>query len=310
MTNSDNSLVDFVKNTFGDSEAKKLKNIHTGGLSNSKGGRYESFYHLYKIFEIAGQNDCQFDKHIVEAQAFGFIDDLVHIDFTNNSRTNYQAKNSDNSTADWTEEISSRVNYQIKIDTEFHKAQHSFNHLLVSSLEKFNNNQLRIPNSLKANAYCTHFPDYQTLIELGKNPTLKVNVIKLIDSESKSDIDYAIKLIDGCIKADNNQTLENIFKQAESKANPNPFIVFKKFEQQKALPQWLLTKLEDFADKIASSEIRCDRFILKTKSGLEAQAPIDKILSASISEIEAIIDLKHLYEFILRKEAEILHSST
>ena len=118
MTNSDNSLVDFVKKTFGDSEAKKLKNIHTGGLSNRKGGRYESFYHLYKIFEIAGQNDCQFDKHIIEAQSLGFIDDLVHIDFTNNSRTNYQAKNSDNSTADWTEEISSRVNYQIKIDTE------------------------------------------------------------------------------------------------------------------------------------------------------------------------------------------------
>lgn len=102
----------------------------------------------------------------------------------------------------------------------------------------------------------------------------------------------------------------SLYSAIALKANPNPFIVFKKFEQQKALPQWLLTKLEDFADKIASSEIRCDRFILKTKSGLEAQAPIDKILSASISEIEAIIDLKHLYEFILRKEAEILHSST
>lgn len=54
-------------------------------------------------------------KHIIEAQSlFGFIDDLVHIDFTNKSRTNYQAKNSDSSTADWTEEISNRVKYQIK----------------------------------------------------------------------------------------------------------------------------------------------------------------------------------------------------
>ncbi|BBI69840.1 hypothetical protein PKHYL_40310 [Psychrobacter sp. KH172YL61] len=52
-------------------------------------------------------------------------------------------------------------------------------------------------------------------------------IAKLIERPSSSECDYAAILINGVLQAGKHKTIEDIFKQAESDANPNPFIKFR-----------------------------------------------------------------------------------
>ncbi len=101
MKNDNQSLIDFVRITFGEDTATKLKNVHQGGLNNSKGRDYENFFQLYKVFEIASKDNCDFSKHLVATQVMGFVDDICYCDEEHSIKYNYQAKNSDGATSDY-----------------------------------------------------------------------------------------------------------------------------------------------------------------------------------------------------------------
>lgn len=303
MSNEEQELLDYVAKKFGESVKGKMQRIRTGGDSNYKGNIFESYFHLFKIFEIAASESCEFDKHFIHAQALGFIDDLVHINAVTNERFNYQAKNSENSVSDWNDDVTDRVKKQIDIDKEFHQAKNSYNYLLVSSEKKYKNNQSKIPKELSASAYCIHFPETRNFVELIDKTEIGKHVSTLINDVTPSNIAYAMNLIYGCMHSHQNQSLEEIFKKAECHARPNIFKAFKLFEEAKKLPIWLIEILERFN---VNYHFYDDNLQLETQSGFKVNTPLSKLEDLTIDEISSVIDVKSLFKLCMSKMAQDL----
>jgi hypothetical protein len=104
-------LVEFVHDSYGPEVAEKLRRIRTGGDNNQKGGLYEDFFAVARICAIAAHEE-QLDQFEISSQELAFVDDLCIRDNSQKLKTNYQAKNSFGSAADWTDEIEERFRLQ------------------------------------------------------------------------------------------------------------------------------------------------------------------------------------------------------
>lgn len=246
----DKHILDYVHQNFGKAACLNLKNIHQGGLNNSKGRDYENYFQLFKAFEIAAQDDIDLDKQILANQVLGFVDDICHIDNDQLIKYNYQAKNSSGSAADWTPEISDRFAKQWLIDTDCYQMAKSINCLLVSDKVKALQNLSKIPLHLVDKDTCQHFAYHPTLYELVYQTPLSQFIQKLINNNNRSNIDYAAKLILGVLQSNHYQSVADIFTQAQAEGHPNPFVKFRVSEGTLLLPDWLQQLLTNASPSI------------------------------------------------------------
>lgn len=264
----------FVENNLGTDKLKQLKNIHQGGINNSKGTQYEQYYLLFKIFEIANNPTLDLSKQYLKTQVYGFVDDIVYFDHHNNIKHNYQAKNSDGKTSDWTDEHEQRFAQQIKIDLDFFKYQNSYCYLLVSNINKANVNKDKITHT---NFSCEFFPYYKNLVELLEYEPFKTYVDGLIGlNPTHADRHFATSLILGMLSNDKLGSVKNIFENAQSEAYPNPFVKFGQSNQ--TMPNWLVKGLEGLKQHI-QYELHYGRLKVKFNQGLELSVDVDMLLS-------------------------------
>lgn len=244
------SLEQFVSHTFGLEQLLQLKRIHQGGQNNSKGNTYEQYYLLFKSFEIASQDHLDLTQHYLQSQTYAFVDDICYIDQEQHIKHNYQAKNSSGSSANWTDEMQQRFLQQKHIDIDFLKFKQSKNYLLVSDTKKAQANQQTIQQTEHNDFYCEFFPYYPQLAQLLDDDRFKSYIDRLIiPNATPSDRDFAVRLILSAFNGEQ-QSIYELFKKAESDANPNPFIKFRQHVLND-IPVWLQETLEQFQSNIS-----------------------------------------------------------
>lgn len=289
-------IIDFVHNNYGEPASKNLKNIHQGGSNNQKGRDYENQFLLFKAFEIANKYEHDCNNQILESQTISFVDDICHIDYEDNVKYNYQAKNSSGEASKWTDETSDRFRKQRDIDIHLFKVDSSKNCLLVSDKQRSVLNKELIPDDLKAKDSCEYFKFHPNTYELIRSNTeLLGYVSRLIGSQSISDCDYAVSLINGVLQSCKHNTIKDIFKQAESDANPNPFIKFRTFEYN--IPNWVQQILTDHSH-CAVYSLNYNKLMLDV-NGIKVACNIDFLQNADEETVNKINDIKDLVTLIM-----------
>ncbi|WP_143750918.1 hypothetical protein [Burkholderia sp. HI2714] len=91
---------ELVRARFGQDAERYLANKGRGGENNFKGGRYEQFFAAHRIAQLAVAFVSDGADALVEAQAYGFVDDLVVTTSGDGAYSAYQLKNSGN--VSWT----------------------------------------------------------------------------------------------------------------------------------------------------------------------------------------------------------------
>lgn len=302
---TDEQIIDYVFESFGEKDGQKLKNIHQGGLNNSKGRNYENYFQLYKAFEIAAQDRCHFDKQLLGMQVIGLVDDICHIDGDKLIKYNYQAKNSSGTAADWTDEISDRFRKQRAIDSHCFKVSQTKNCLLVSSKTKATANLEKIPEGLKGIDTCQHFVYHQTLVELVYDTVLSTYIKQLINNNHNSNIDYAAKLILGVLQANQYQSIADIFSQAQAEAHPNPFIKFRPDSKTISIPSWIQQILTHPSHHVAY-RLECNILTMTSTTGLAVSVDIDLLGQVSDEQAAQIDNAQDLFRLSMRIAAHNL----
>lgn len=292
---SNEQVIDFVHKKFGQASSANLKNIHKGGNNNQKGRDYENQFLLYKTFEIANKYTHSCANQIIESQVIGFVDDICHIDYEVNIKYNFQAKNSSGDAARWTENVSDRFRKQRSIDASIFKINTTANCLLVSSETYALENQEKIPNDLKDNDTCKYFEFHSNIYDLVHNTELHQYIANLIEYPSSSECDYAASLINGVLQAGKHNIVKDIFKQAESDANPNPFIKFRTHTAK--LPSWVQQILTKYSHCVVYS-LNYDKLILDI-NGMKVTCSVQFLREVPESVMKRTTDIQELVSLML-----------
>ncbi len=231
------SLDAFVEKTFGAKKSAWMSKINTGGASNQKGATYENFFAISKICEILASGH-QASSYTIASQERGFVDDLCVKDAITNTKTNFQAKNSNLQAADWTAEIAEKFSYQYAIDIHHYNYTHSQQVLLVSCGKKAARNAGKIPASMTY-ARSEHFPYHETTFDLiDKHTPLNQNLKAITGGEKLDILDYAFKLLLGAWDGKTGcRTVEEVLNDAKAMARPDIFL--SSMVQRIEVPSWL-----------------------------------------------------------------------
>ncbi|WP_200157307.1 hypothetical protein [Allochromatium vinosum] len=239
------NLAEFVQDQFGKEAAKKLLSIRSGGDNNQKGGLYEDFFAVSQICAIAA-TEQELDRYEISSQELAFVDDLCIRDYLRNKKTNYQAKNSSGEAATWTPDIEERFGFQCYIDKNFFNVKDSFQVLLVSSEDKANSNQNKIPANARGVFLSEFFPYQESSVRLIlDHRRLRSNLELICDSNDLSNIDSAFRILLGVWRSDQApRTVKDIFSRARKDAKPDLFLGL--ISKEIIVPEWLINKCSEF----------------------------------------------------------------
>lgn len=310
-----NAINKFISERFGDCCVTALERQNLGGSNNFKGNRYEQQFVLFKAFDIASHNIKNLADHQISQQEYGFVDDVCHIDFKNLTKHNFQLKNSEKSAADWTGELQDKFMMQHAIDTEHLSYKNSRNTLVVSSQDKqtLNSKKIRQSELEPSICSCIYIPDCQNLLEMYTKTTLKDNVKNLLRSGAgDSEVDYAVNLVRGILQSNGGKCIavEDIFKQAQSEANPNPFIRIPSIRQEQFL-EYRVKNLLDNYSQIISYQVQYEsNMVAFNKGGFSWIVPLDAINKLTDKECLAVKSIDQLIEVLLQLTAQSLICKT
>ncbi|HEJ8101637.1 hypothetical protein [Serratia marcescens] len=291
------SVADFVEQEFGQELRKKLERIGTGGASNEKGSKYESFFAVAKICSAVATSldNSKFDNFSVSSQETAFVDDICYKVHDLNEKTNYQAKNSSGAAGSWTKDIEARCAYQQKIDLNYHAAKVSKNVLLVSSKSKCQRNLKKIPLSMRTFCFCEHFPYLESSVELIlAHKPLRKDLETICSENNLQTLDTAFKIIHSAWATSSSKakrTVGDIVGEAKKMSRPN---IFHALVPERQVPQWMMEKCATFKECNARVE---SGIVYVRYNGLELSVPNapDVLIAAVEKELQAI---KKVNDFI------------
>ena len=302
------TIIDFVSNTYGKDVVKNLKNIHQGGTNNQKGRDYENYYQLYRVFQTAANDDYDCKKHVIETQQIGFVDDICHIDYENQIKYNYQAKNSSGAAADWTDEISERFRKQRAIDASCFGVSSTKNYLLVSDESKATKNIGKIPQDLKHHDTCEYFEAHLNTLSLIEKTDISTYIEKLTGKSSDATTDYVCSLVLGILQSGNYNTIDDVFSKAELEAHPNPFIKFRKPIKNHVIPDWMTQILTKYSH-CARYSLEYETLILCINESLTVECKIESIIAIPIEKSKNILTIKDLAFLLMSITAQDIEQS-
>lgn len=249
------NVADFVEKNLGADLRKKLERIGTGGASNEKGSKYESFFAVAKICSAVALSlkSSNFDNYSVSTQEAAFVDDICFKVHDLMEKNNYQAKNSAGSPSSWTKDIENRCAYQKEIDLDYHGVKTSKNVLLVSSRSKCKNNIKKIPVSMRSFCFCEHFPYLESSLELIlAHKPLRMDLETICAEIKLSTLDTAFKIIHSAWAthgSSEKRTVGDIVGEAKRISRPN---IFHGLIPVRQVPDWLMEKCATFHGCYAS----------------------------------------------------------
>lgn len=249
------TVADFVEKNLGADLRKKLERIGTGGASNEKGSKYESFFAVAKICSAVALSlkSSNFDNYSVSTQEAAFVDDICFKVHDLMEKNNYQAKNSAGSPSSWTKDIENRCAYQKEIDLDYHGVKTSKNVLLVSSRSKCKNNIKKIPVSMRSFCFCEHFPYLESSLELIlAHKPLRMDLETICAEIKLSTLDTAFKIIHSAWATHGSgekRTVGDIVGEAKRISRPN---IFHGLIPVRQVPDWLMEKCATFHGCYAS----------------------------------------------------------
>lgn len=286
-------LVEFVDASYGPEVAEKLKRIRTGGDNNQKGGLYEDFFAVARICAIAAHEE-QLDQFEISSQELAFVDDLCIRDNSQRLKTNYQAKNSFGSAADWTDEIEERFRLQSRIDEEYFKSSRSCQILLVSCEATAQTNQRKIPACLRERCRSEFFPYKESSISLIlEHRDLRQDLESVCLSRQLDAVDSAFKIVLGIWRADQHRrTIQEVFAQARKNSKPDLFLGLTR--QEFAVPEWLVKKCAEF-DGI-DIQLRGGRYIV-SRNGYGVSLPPNAVHHQDV--LDKISTLEEFFRFLM-----------
>ncbi len=286
----------FVTQRFGVLQAAKLENMNRGGRNNQKGGSYENFFAVSKICELAADDALNADQCFLVAQEEGFVDDFVlRLDQCNTKR-NYQLRNSQGASAQWTDELKLRFEMQQQIDNEHHQYMQASQHLVVPCLQLAKQNQQQMAEHMRDYAIAEFFPGYSNSVELLTNhQALRQNLVKLTTSERLDDLDFGFKLLLGIWQASaEKRSIAQILAQAECDGLPNVFAV----EIVDQLPDWLNVLLAEGTFSSMAVHIKSGRVIVDM-NGFKVSIAITLLNQVDSSHAQTIDTPFTLIQFML-----------
>lgn len=290
------TVTDFVEANFGSDLKKKLDRITTGGNSNQKGSKYESYFAVAKICSAVAASlpKSNFDNYSVSAQEIAFIDDICYKIHDINKKTNYQAKNSGGSAASWTTEIENRCLYQKKIDLQHHGAKSSKNVLLVSSRAKRKNNIKKIPINMRSYCFCEHFPylENSSSLIMAHKP-LRDDLNAICANDNIQTLDTAFKILHSAWATSDsnaNRTVGDIVGEAKKMSRPN---IFHALLPEREVPGWLMEKCATFKGCCASVE---SGVVYVSYNGFKVSVPAANEIDQGLQK--ALVDAKKVGAFL------------
>ena len=188
-----------IQYQFGATTLAYLQNKNRGGNSGQKGTRYEDYFAIYKLTQLAQAILESELKVSLSSQILAFVDDLI-IDIDTEPLQHYQLKNS--ATVSWTtgkHPIQEDFAHQEQLNkTDLQRDSHLS--LVVSNLTCVEQLTATIPPSIKSFSHVLHFPyDPNILTVIGQIPDFKQTLIYLsaFDQPEPDKIDYAVKALIG-----------------------------------------------------------------------------------------------------------------
>jgi hypothetical protein len=170
-----------------------LSRKRSGGASNEKGGRYEQFFAVFKIAELAASNWKTMDSVSLSSQINAFVDDLLVV---NEERYSYfQLKSGKR--VHWGENVKGTLLYDFQGQALDSKARLEVFELslVVAEDSEFHSLIEGIPREIVDCTSVVLFPAYSTTIELLTNVSFRSHVSNIAISE-----DVALDQLDGLTK--------------------------------------------------------------------------------------------------------------
>lgn len=284
----------YVEQEFGAEAIKKLQNIRVGGDNNRKGATFEDFFAVAQMIELAASTP-DLDDFVFSAQELAFVDDLCIRQISSRTKTNYQAKNSSNQSADWTPDIEQRFTWQLQVDRNVHYFPASFQVLLVSSPDKAASNQRKIPVANRSSFSSEYFPYHTAPPELILSHTrLRDSLEVLCQSRDLSLADSAFRIVLGIWCSEQATiTLQDVFSRAREISRPDLFSGL--LRTPLMLPAWLTAKCGQFPN--VTARVERGRFIVSYK-GLDVALPAGTDTPAS-SLLESLHSLEDFLNFLM-----------
>ncbi|MBT0731525.1 hypothetical protein [Rosenbergiella nectarea] len=243
------SVNDFVEKEYGVGLRKRLERIATGGASNEKGNKYESFFAVSKICSAISMSleTSNFDNYSVSTQETAFVDDICFEVFDIKEKNNYQAKNSAGAASKWTKDIEERCGYQQNIDVKYHKQNTSNNILLVSSRQRQKKNTILIPVGMRHYSSCEYFPYHKSSSMLIQaHAPLREDLEMICGVSNLSTLDSAFKVLQGVWATEDSsvkRTVGDMISTAKAMSHPD---IFNGLSPLKEVPLWLTQKCATF----------------------------------------------------------------
>ncbi|MEQ4315723.1 hypothetical protein ABNM01_21530 [Pseudomonas syringae] len=299
------AVLDFVGQTFGEKCVARLKNIGRGGGNNKKGGDFENFYAASQICMLGGSHGSAAEDFFISCQEAAFVDDVCVRHIPAAVKTNYQAKNSAGSAADWDDEMQERFEMQQTMDLGVHEAASSFQILLVSDAEKAAANDAKIPAAMKAYSKSEHFPYHKASPELiGEHAPLRIALAKLCNTHNLATLDTAFRVVLGEWCADNSsgRNVGEILLNAKRALRPNilPGVVGP--VGARPVPSWLGNLLMAF--QLPPATVECGAFQISS-NGFTVAVEFD-VPEPSPRMLEKVQSRGDVFDFLMSLEAERL----
>ncbi|ELY2854878.1 hypothetical protein SMC92_001904 [Cronobacter dublinensis] len=285
------NVYEFVCSNFGQDEGTRLKHIGTGGNNNFKGSEYEATLAAIKICQAASEHrNDNLDEILISAQEESFVDDLCVINKLTRVKTNFQAKNSDGSAASWTDEMQSRFSMQKKIDEELHGYSDNQQILVVSSVDKHNQNTTKIPAESRGFFFSEYIPyEYNRFDLFREYPDLRTALHRISEKNTHSDLDYVYSLVISAwanSRKKSSQTIGDLIGAAKALGRPNWIVVG---DSDRSIPAWLNNACATFPG--FDIHVESGRFIVVLDSGFSIDVGKDPIKPHDIEAIQTADEL-------------------
>jgi hypothetical protein len=226
MDTAENLMLDnFVKENIGEDALKSLIHQNRGGDSNARGNNHENYFAVFKLAKSF--NDTPNDDLEITSQDKAFVDDLVVLNKTKNSKVSYQLK--DSKAVYWhkTKGISPYFSRQYKTDKLYYNLDDSETVLVLAQKNVFTLRNKDIPEKISSHTRCMHFPNLDSANKmLLENPDFKNEIEKLCVTPNQTDkLEIIVKFLLGAWFTHNNteKKISRLIELAKEGVQPDFF---------------------------------------------------------------------------------------
>jgi len=219
-------LDQFVFSRLGAECLSKLEYQARGGDNNSKGNNHESFFSTYQLAKNYVENPD--DDIEIRSQERAFVDDVVVLNLSKNSKYSYQLKDSKRVYWNKSKGISPYFRDQYKIDKEFYKIDCSKTILVLAQERVYKLRKKDIPKKIESHTKCVLFKNSDSANRILMENSDFMNVVSqfCVYPEEPDKVEVVLQCLLGAWVTHNKteSKMSELIGLARKSANPDFFI--------------------------------------------------------------------------------------